>query len=122
MLLSFRGNTRQKLFASSTTLDDNPGLPEILNRSVNDTLSRTVMTSTTTLLALLALFIFGGEVIRSFCFAMIWGIVVGTYSSIFIATPVLLYLKPRQSGGSGKPAEGAGTSSGISLRRPTEGG
>jgi preprotein translocase subunit SecF len=77
-------------------------LPEILNRSVNDTLSRTVMTSATTLLALLALFIFGGEVIRGFSFAMIWGILVGTYSSIFIATPVLLYLKPRQSGGVGK--------------------
>jgi len=83
-------------------------LAEILNRSVNDTLSRTVMTSVTTLLALLALFIFGGEVIRSFCFAMIWGILVGTYSSIFIATPVLLYLKPRQSGGPGKAAEDAG--------------
>ena len=77
-------------------------LPEILNRSVNDTLSRTVMTSATTLLALLALFIFGGEVIRGFSFAMIWGILVGTYSSIFIATPVLLYLKPRQSGGAAK--------------------
>ncbi len=84
-------------------------LPEILNRSVNDTLSRTVMTSVTTLLALLALFIFGGEVIRGFCFAMIWGILVGTYSSIFIAMPVLLYLKPRQSGGAGKPAKDAST-------------
>ena len=83
-------------------------LPEILNRSVNDTLSRTVMTSATTLMALLALFIFGGEVIRGFSFAMIWGILVGTYSSIFIATPVLLYLKPRRSGADAGKAEGGG--------------
>ncbi|AXS40543.1 protein translocase subunit SecF [Breoghania sp. L-A4] len=70
-------------------------LPELLDLSINDTLSRTTMTSLTTLIALLALYIFGGEVIRSFTFAMIWGIVVGTYSSIFIAAPVLIYLKLR---------------------------
>ena len=50
------------------------------------------MTSVTTLLALVALYVFGGEVIRGFTFAMIWGVVVGTYSSIFIATPMLLIL------------------------------
>ncbi|MDF1721868.1 MAG: protein translocase subunit SecF [Minwuia sp.] len=67
-------------------------LPDLLNVSINDTLSRTVMTSVTTLLALVALFIFGGEVIRGFAFAMIWGVVIGTYSSIFVAAPVLIVL------------------------------
>ncbi len=65
-------------------------LSELLNLSINETLSRTVMTSVTTLLALFSLYIFGGEVIRGFTFAMIWGIFVGTYSSIFIAAPFLL--------------------------------
>lgn len=65
---------------------------DVLNLSLNSTLSRTVMTSFTTLLALLALFVFGGDVIRGFVFAMIWGVVVGTYSSIFIATYILLIL------------------------------
>ncbi|MCI4665841.1 MAG: protein translocase subunit SecF [Neomegalonema sp.] len=65
---------------------------EVLNRSINETLSRTVMTSVTTLIALFALFILGGEVLRGFTFAMIWGVVVGTYSSVFIASPILNYL------------------------------
>jgi len=65
-------------------------LPELFNFSVNQTLSRTLMTSVTTLLALIALYIFGGEVIRGFVDALIFGIVVGTYSSIFVASPVLL--------------------------------
>ena len=65
---------------------------ELLNNSVNETLSRTVMTSVTTLLALLALYILGGEVIRGFSFAMIWGVLIGTYSSICLAVPLLLYL------------------------------
>lgn len=65
-------------------------LGELIDLSVNQTLSRTVMTSGTTLLALFSLFIFGGEVIRDFTFAMIFGIFIGTYSSIFIAAPVLL--------------------------------
>jgi len=67
-------------------------LVDLLNKSVNDTLARTVMTSVTTLLALFALFFFGGEVIRGFTFAMIWGVLVGTYSSIFIAAPALIFL------------------------------
>ena len=67
-------------------------LVDVLNGSINETLSRTVMTSVTTLLALIALFIFGGDVIRGFVFAMIWGVIVGTYSSIFVASPVLLRL------------------------------
>jgi len=65
-------------------------LVEVLNLSINDTLSRTVMTSVTTLLALLALFVLGGDVIRGFVFAMIWGVIVGTYSSVFVASAVLL--------------------------------
>lgn len=69
-------------------------LVELLNVSVNDTLSRTVMTSLTTLLALAALLIFGGEVIRDFTIAMIWGVFVGTYSSIFVAGSVLVHVKP----------------------------
>ena len=67
-------------------------LDELLNLAINETLSRTVMTSVTTFLALLALYILGGEVIRGFAFAMIWGVLVGTYSSIFIAAPLLLWL------------------------------
>jgi preprotein translocase SecF subunit len=64
----------------------------VLNQSINDTLSRTVMTSVTTLLALLALYFLGGEVIRGFTFAMIWGVLVGTYSSIFVSSAILLRL------------------------------
>ena len=60
-------------------------LSNLLNKSINQTLSRTFMTSVTTLLALVALYIFGGEVIKGFVSAMIWGVVIGTYSSIFIA-------------------------------------
>ena len=67
-------------------------LVQVLNQAINDTLSRTTMTSVTTLLALIALFLFGGEVIRGFVAAMIWGVLVGTYSSIFIASPLLVVL------------------------------
>lgn len=65
-------------------------LSELLDQSINDTLSRTTMTSVTTLLALGSLYVFGGEAIRGFTFAMMWGVVVGTYSSIFVAAPILL--------------------------------
>lgn len=65
-------------------------VPELLNDAINATLSRTLMTSLTTLVALLALFFLGGEVIRDFSFAMIFGIMVGTYSSICVAAPLLL--------------------------------
>jgi preprotein translocase subunit SecF len=65
---------------------------DLLDLSINETLSRTVMTSVTTLLALVALFVFGGEVIRGFAAAMIFGVVVGTYSSIFVAAPILLHI------------------------------
>ncbi|PLS22053.1 protein translocase subunit SecF [Neptunicoccus cionae] len=67
-------------------------LQEVLNLSINETLSRTVMTSVTTLIALISLFVLGGDVIRGFVFAMIWGVLVGTYSSVFVASSVLLRL------------------------------
>ena len=67
-------------------------LKEVLNLSINETLSRTMMTSVTTLLALVSLFILGGDVIRGFVFAMIWGVIVGTYSSVFVASTILLWL------------------------------
>jgi preprotein translocase subunit SecF len=67
-------------------------LNEVLNVSINETLSRTVMTSVTTLLALIALYVLGGDVIRGFVFAMIWGVIVGTYSSVFVASTILLWL------------------------------
>ncbi|GBD43473.1 hypothetical protein HRbin40_00946 [bacterium HR40] len=78
-------------------------LEQIIDRSLNDTLARTIMTGVTTLLALLALFFFGGEVIRGFTFAMIFGILVGTYSSVYIASPILIYFNlravtPREEG------------------------
>jgi len=68
---------------------------EVVNNSINQTLARTLMTSLTTLLVVVALFLFGGEVIHDFAFALIVGIVVGTYSSIYIASPVMLSLEGR---------------------------
>ncbi|WP_448328827.1 protein translocase subunit SecF [Sulfitobacter sp. M13] len=67
-------------------------LREIMNLSVNETLSRTLMTSGTTLLALIALLVLGGDVIRGFVFAITWGVVVGTYSSVYVAKNVVLFL------------------------------
>ena len=75
-------------------------LSELVDLSLNETLSRTILTSVTTLLALGSLYIFGGEVIRGFTFAMIWGVVVGTYSSVFIASPVLMMLGVNRDRGS----------------------
>ena len=73
-----------------TTKDTEVNFSKLLNVSINQTLSRTIMTSLTTLLALLALYIFGGEVVRGFVSAMIWGVLIGTYSSIFIASPLII--------------------------------
>ena len=84
-------------------------LPELLDRSINEMLSRTVMTSVTTLLALLALYYFGGEVIRSFTLAMIFGVVIGTYSSIFLAAPFLIVLKLRASKVIGSDGDSSGS-------------
>ncbi len=75
---------RENLIKTDTSLSS------LLNKSINQTLSRTIMTSLTTLLALFALFVFGGEVVRGFVSAMIWGVVIGTYSSIFIASPMII--------------------------------
>ena len=69
---------------------------EITNISINETLSRTIITSVTTLLALLSIFIFGGAILKGFSFAMILGVIVGTYSSIYIANPILVRLNVSQ--------------------------
>ncbi|MCA9045868.1 MAG: protein translocase subunit SecDF, partial [Planctomycetaceae bacterium] len=82
-------------------------MDELLNKSINDTLSRTIVTGLTTILAALALAIFGGEVIRGFSYALVFGVVVGTYSSIYISAPVLLYFNLRV----GKPQETPATTS-----------
>lgn len=71
-------------------------LKDLIDLSINDTLSRTTLTSVTTMLALVALAVVGGPVIAGFVLAMIWGVVIGTYSSIFVAAPVLLYLGVRR--------------------------
>ncbi|MAV05777.1 MAG: protein translocase subunit SecF [Candidatus Pelagibacter sp.] len=68
-------------------------IDEIANLSINETLSRTLITSITTLLALFSIYILGGEILRGFAFAMIIGVFIGTYSSIFVASPILKYLK-----------------------------
>ena len=83
-------------------------LIDVMNLSINDTLSRTIMTSLTTLLALIALFTLGGDVIRGFVFAMIWGVIVGTYSSVFVASNILLLLGVKRDWS--KPNAEAGTS------------
>ncbi len=68
-------------------------ISDVTNLSVNETLARTIITSATTLLALLSIYILGGEILRGFSFAMILGVVIGTYSSIFVASPILKFLK-----------------------------
>jgi preprotein translocase subunit SecF len=69
---------------------------DLTNISINETLSRTIITSITTLLALLSIYFFGGEVLKGFSFAMILGVIFGTYSSIYIANPILVFLKVSQ--------------------------
>ncbi|HYM04328.1 MAG TPA: protein translocase subunit SecF [Stellaceae bacterium] len=71
----------------------------LINKSLNETLSRTILTVSTTALAVLSLLIFGGDVLRGFSIAMLWGIVIGTYSSLFIAAPLLYYIRPKRSEG-----------------------
>jgi len=72
-------------------------LNDLLDKSINETLSRTINTTFTTILALGALYLFGGQIIADFAFAMLWGIVVGTYSSIFIASTILVYVNVRRT-------------------------
>jgi preprotein translocase SecF subunit len=81
-------------------------LPELLNHALNSTLSRTVLTGLVVFLAVLALVLFGGEVIRGFSIAMVWGVVVGMYSTVAVATPMLIYLGLRRPG---EREAGAGT-------------
>ena len=88
-------------------------LDEVLNLSINETLSRTVMTSVTTLIALLSLYFLGGEVIRGFTFGMILGVIVGTYSSIFVASVILLMLGVKRDWSKPDP-EAAGVQFGTS--------
>jgi preprotein translocase SecF subunit len=85
-------------------------LADLIDHSMNSVLPRTILTSVTTMLALIALYTFGGEVLRGFTFTMIWGVVVGTYSSIFIASPVLILL--------GTNREGAKEKAKVKLARP----
>jgi preprotein translocase subunit SecF len=84
------------------------GLEALINLSVNQTLSRTVLTSGLTLLTALALFLFGGQVLNGFSFALVCGIVVGTYSSVFVASPILIFwhnfLEGRKGSVSGTPS------------------
>ena len=68
-------------------------ISDIANLSINETLSRTIITSVTTLLALVSIYILGGEILRGFSFAMILGVLIGTYSSIFVASPILKFFK-----------------------------
>ena len=70
---------------------------QVVNRSINTTLSRTIVTSGTTLLVVATLFIFGGEVLRGFAFALIFGVMIGTYSSVYVATPIVVELHERQA-------------------------
>jgi preprotein translocase SecF subunit len=85
-------------------------LVDLLNLSINEMMSRTVITSTTTFLAVLALYVFGTEVIRGFSFAMLFGILIGTWSSIFIASPFLLWVGVKRdwSGAAAKSGTAAG--------------
>jgi preprotein translocase subunit SecF len=83
-------------------------LRDVMNLSVNETLSRTVMTSGTTLIALIAMLVLGGDVIRGFVFAMTWGVVIGTWSSVFMAKNIVLWLGTKRDWT--KPGDGpAGT-------------
>ena len=82
-------------------------LKEVMNLSMNETLSRTIVTVVTTLLALVAIYLFGGDVVSGFAFAVIWGVVTGTYSSIYVATATVLWLGVKRDWS--KPDTAAGT-------------
>jgi preprotein translocase SecF subunit len=79
----------------------------LINLALNETLSRTILTVSTVALAVLSLLFFGGEVLRGFSIAMLWGIVIGTYSSLFIAAPLLFYIRPKRGTEAKKPGESA---------------
>ncbi|MBL6993795.1 protein translocase subunit SecF [Desulfobacula sp.] len=82
---------RENIKGAKTT----DSLPLLFNKSINETLSRTILTSTTTLIVLFALYFLGGEIIHNFAFAMIIGVIIGTYSSIFVASPIVLLAHKR---------------------------
>jgi preprotein translocase subunit SecF len=88
-------------------------LRDVMNLSVNETLSRTLMTAGTTLLALIALLVFGGDVIRGFVFAITFGVIIGTYSSIYVAKNIVLYLGVKRDWS--KPTDEAGGPKGSQL-------
>jgi SecD/SecF fusion protein len=91
-------------------------LADTINRAINETLSRTIMTSLTVFLTLLILFIFGGEVTRGFAFAMLIGVITGTYSSIFVAAPILVDLGSKKIGRSSKVS----TAKTATVQKPLE--
>ena len=88
---------------------------ELINKSLNETLSRTILTVSTVALMVVSLLFLGGEVLRGFSIAMLWGVVIGTYSSLFIAAPLLHYIQPKRAAagkeGSGKEAGGGAAAS-----------
>lgn len=91
-------------------------IPELINLSVNETLSRTTVTSGLTLISVLALLVVGGDVLRGFAVALVWGIVIGTYSTICVASPLLMYANLRRSklrGGDGDKEAGKGATRGA---------
>jgi preprotein translocase subunit SecF len=77
----------------------------LINKALNETLSRTILTVMTTMLATLSLLIFGGEVLRAFSIAMVWGLVIGTFSSLFIAAPLVYYIQPKRGAAKEAPEE-----------------
>jgi preprotein translocase subunit SecF len=78
---------------------------ELINLALNETLSRTILTVSTVALAVLSLLFFGGEVLKGFSIAMLWGIVIGTYSSLFIAAPIIYYIQPSRRAIAREPAD-----------------
>jgi preprotein translocase subunit SecF len=73
-------------------------LRDLINLALNETLARTIITAATAILAVLALLLFGGEVLRGFSIALLWGMIIGIYSSLFIAGPLLYYIQPNRRG------------------------
>jgi preprotein translocase subunit SecF len=93
---------------------------ELINLALNETLSRTILTVSTVALAVLSLLLFGGEVLKGFSIAMLWGIVIGTYSSLFIAAPIIYYIQPNRRAIAREPTSGEGEG-GRSSSRPAGG-
>lgn len=93
-------------------------IQELINLAINKTLSRTTVTSGLTMLSVLALFFFGGEVIRGFSLALIWGIFIGTYSTVFVATPMLIYMNLRRARSEAAPEAAIAEAPAPEGRRP----